>query len=69
METSKFTEQITDRIISLIEQHGFTTDIEGAPLQLKMDIKRELDLSFSEAEGEIFEWIGIEQEPISRGPY
>lgn len=46
MNTSK----LTDRILELMESHGFTTDVDGSAHQLKIDIELEIETHLNESD-------------------
>lgn len=42
--------QLTERILILMESHGFTTDFDGAADQLRSDIKTEIEIHLAESD-------------------
>ena len=42
------TSRLTDRILVLMESHGFTTEVDGAAYQLKIDIEQEIKTHLEE---------------------
>ena len=58
------TTEVTERILSIIESHGFTTDVPGAAHQLKIEIQQELETSYQQGVSENFDFVSNDYEPF-----